>query len=286
MRPKNTTQAGDQAFTLIELLVVIAIIAILAAMLLPALAKAKQKASVAACLNNQKQLALCWTMFSDDNSDYMCSLSSTTNDSWRIDPSAGIYIVPPIPAGTASSSVAQVLDQAGYKQGAFFQYAPNPGIIHCPGDLRSKSDPWSFDSYSGVGGLNGAVAKGYCLFKRTAVAHPSNRNVFVEENDPRTISQAGFTFGENRGPWEFRNPPSPAFVPPYSNEPFWDSPAVYHVIASTFSFADGHAQSRRWLDASTISYAASMNTGKFSSPPASNRDSRQVGEWYASNINP
>ena len=74
----------QHGFTLIELLVVIAIIAILAALLLPALAKSKSLATGAACQNNQKQLALAWTMYATDNSDKLCGGSTyTPGDWWR-----------------------------------------------------------------------------------------------------------------------------------------------------------------------------------------------------------
>jgi prepilin-type N-terminal cleavage/methylation domain-containing protein len=86
---REPPRRGLKAFTLIELLVVIAIIAILAALLLPALAQAKQRALLAACKNNLKQLMLAHTMYANDNGDYIApvnSAHSTTIPGWLYDP--------------------------------------------------------------------------------------------------------------------------------------------------------------------------------------------------------
>src|ERR1039457_4429427 len=79
LRNRHTGLGQRRAFTLIELLVVIAIIAVLAALLLPALAKAKSKAQGVQCLNNHKQLALGWRLYAEDNVDWITYASTAGN---------------------------------------------------------------------------------------------------------------------------------------------------------------------------------------------------------------
>jgi prepilin-type N-terminal cleavage/methylation domain-containing protein/prepilin-type processing-associated H-X9-DG protein len=261
----SKSRQGAAAFTLIELLVVIAIIAILAALLLPALSSAKKKGQQANCLNLQKQLALAWTMYAGDNQEQVIGFSTvagTATPNWRIQPD---QVTDTVPGGLTGTEAVKWLIQQGYRKQPLYQYAPNPDIMHCPADFRVKvANHFTWTSYAGVNGFVGGDTAYQALpgfiNKSTQVQHPGERFLWVEECDSQTISVRGITVGENLRTWDM-NSGTPSLD--FSDAKWGDSPAAFHGNSSTFNFADGHAEARKWLSGAVVTFANSMNPSKF-----------------------
>jgi prepilin-type N-terminal cleavage/methylation domain-containing protein/prepilin-type processing-associated H-X9-DG protein len=245
-----TRTPARQGFTLIELLVVIAIIAILAAMLLPALARAKLKATQANCLSNDKQLGAALTMYAGDNNDSFLQITSGSG----LRNAGGYWNLDMDPQSWANETAALTDVQKCMSQNNLLsQYAPAPGVNHCPGDVRFKNLlntsvndglGWAYDSYAVTENVTTNKQSDYYK-KISLVRRVSDCMVFVEQADSR---------GYNNGSFAVSSAVSPA-----NGFHYEDLFATYHGNVGTFAFADGHAEAHKWTDANVLASGKSAN---------------------------
>ena len=264
--------ASVGGFTLVELLVVIAVIALLMAILLPALNRAKEQGKRIVCMANLKQLTLAWMAYADNNNGKLVNGApdSVANPAFSCPQCTTEYTKawPPLPGmwGGLNNSRTHVdelpwigydnvdnLTECGYKcamdTGALWKYVRNYKSYHCPNGRKGI-----LMSFVIVDAMNGFLRDGAGqLWRKTMgqIKKSSLQLVFIDEG---RISRDSYAVNYVAPAWGG------------SAETWFDHPMVRHGGGTTFSFADGHAEYKKWLSKQTVDFGIKAEADPLGTP--------------------
>lgn len=232
-----------KGFTLIELLVVIAIIAVLMAILMPTLNRAREQGRRAACLGNLKQLTLAWLMYADENDSRIVSGNAGSGSSSER-PWIGKCWADNYTSGGQLSETAQI---AGIKAGALWSYIREPKVYSCPTGTKGELVTYAaMDSVNGLisnrGDVTKRVGRTVPYLKKTTdivVPGPAYRMVYIDEG--------------------WMTPDS--FAVHYARAMWWDDPPVRHGDGTNVSMADGHVEYWKWKGTDTVKFGKDRQRG-------------------------
>ena len=259
-------------FTLIELLVVIAIIAILAALLLPALSRAKSKAQDISCLSNLRQLQVCWQLYIGDHDDRLPANTALNEGdmgdrgAWTVDLASWLQ-------GNAWTDITPT----NLQRGVLYPYNHSLGIYRCPADKSTVRDQGliprnrsvSISMYMNFRADPTSPGYELCWHRLAQIQRPgpSRAAVFLDENE-KSIQQSAFGI----------NAPDRLTM---FDSPLWtwvSFPATRHSNGGTLSFADGHAEVWHWREPNTMQIAR-LNDWTVMKPAVANTD-RDLSRFF------
>jgi len=251
LKRKGIVMSKKEGFTLIELLVVIAIIAVLMAILMPALNRVKEQGKRATCLSNLKQLTLAWIMYADENND---NLVNGDSGEYSIHSKETPWVLSDWGTGITVKEKERAI-----RNGALWPYTKELRLYKCPTVnkiVRSGNMEDILRTYSVADSMNcknWPDMNAKMIKKRIDIKNPAYMIVFVDDGGTNPSALGGWT----------------VYV---TEERWWDPPPVRHGDGTNFSFADGHSDYHKWKDPRTIEFGKRVPPTAFSDVQAGNED--------------